>query len=58
MTESIATIQRALDLGCSFLDTADSYGAGQNESLVGRAIRERRDEVFSRNQVWICLSFA
>ncbi len=44
--ESIATIHRALDLGISFLDTADVYGMGHNEELVGRAIRHRRDEVF------------
>jgi aryl-alcohol dehydrogenase-like predicted oxidoreductase len=43
--EATATILRALDLGCNFLDTADSYGAGQNEELVGRAIKQRRDEV-------------
>jgi aryl-alcohol dehydrogenase-like predicted oxidoreductase len=44
--EGIATIQRALDLGCSFLDTSDMYGPHTNERLVGRAIAERRDEVF------------
>jgi aryl-alcohol dehydrogenase-like predicted oxidoreductase len=43
--ESIATIRRALDLGVTFLDTADAYGATANEQLVGRAIRGRRDEV-------------
>jgi aryl-alcohol dehydrogenase-like predicted oxidoreductase len=43
--ESIATIQRALDLGCTFLDTADMYGPYKNEELVGRAIRGRRKEV-------------
>jgi aryl-alcohol dehydrogenase-like predicted oxidoreductase len=42
---SIATIHRALDLGVSFLDTADMYGPFKNERLVGRAIRGRRDEV-------------
>jgi aryl-alcohol dehydrogenase-like predicted oxidoreductase len=44
--ESIATIHRALHLGCSFLDTADMYGPFTNERLVGRAIVGRRDEVF------------
>jgi aryl-alcohol dehydrogenase-like predicted oxidoreductase len=43
--ESIATIHRALDLGCNFLDTADSYGPFTNERLVGRAIADRRDGV-------------
>ncbi|WP_175408537.1 aldo/keto reductase [Streptomyces sp. TRM64462] len=45
-TESIATIHRALDLGLTFLDTADMYGPYTNEELVGRAIARRRDEVF------------
>src|SRR6266852_1960857 len=43
--ESVATIRRALDLGVTFIDTADIYGAGHNEVLVGRAISGRRDEV-------------
>jgi aryl-alcohol dehydrogenase-like predicted oxidoreductase len=42
---SIATIRRALDLGVTLIDTADVYGAGHNEVLVGRAIAGRRDEV-------------
>jgi aryl-alcohol dehydrogenase-like predicted oxidoreductase len=43
--ESIATIHRALDLGITFLDTADMYGPFTNERLVGQAIRGRRDRV-------------
>ena len=43
--ESVRVVHRALDLGVSFLDTADVYGGGHNEELVGRAIRGRRDEV-------------
>ena len=43
--EAIATIHRALELGVDFLDTADMYGSGANEKLVGKAIGDRRDEV-------------
>lgn len=45
-TESIRTIHRALELGITMLDTADMYGAGHNEQLVGKAIADRRDRVF------------
>jgi aryl-alcohol dehydrogenase-like predicted oxidoreductase len=41
--ESIRVIRRYLDAGGNFLDTADAYGAGRNETLVGKAIRGRRD---------------
>jgi aryl-alcohol dehydrogenase-like predicted oxidoreductase len=44
--ESAATILRALDLGITLLDTADTYGIGDNEQLIGRTIRGRRDQVF------------
>lgn len=44
--ESIATIHRSIELGVTFLDTADVYGLGRNEELVGRAIADRRDKVF------------
>jgi aryl-alcohol dehydrogenase-like predicted oxidoreductase len=43
--ESVATIHRAIDLGVTFLDTADMYGVGKNEQLLGRAIADRRDKV-------------
>ena len=44
-TESIATIERAIELGCTFLDTAEIYGPFINEELLGRALRGRRDRV-------------
>ncbi len=44
--EALRTIGRALDLGCNFLDTSDMYGPHTNERLVGRAIADRREDVF------------
>jgi aryl-alcohol dehydrogenase-like predicted oxidoreductase len=44
--ESIATIHRSIELGITFLDTADVYGYGDNEILVGKAIRDLHDKVF------------
>ena len=44
-SEAIATIHRALELGVTLLDTADMYGVGHNEELVGKAIKDRRDRV-------------
>src|SRR6476659_7076258 len=49
--ESIRVIHRALELGVNFLDTADMYGVGHNEQLVGRAIRDRRDRVVLATKV-------
>ena len=43
--ESLATIQRAFDLGVTFVDTAESYGAGKNEELLAKAIRGRREKL-------------
>jgi aryl-alcohol dehydrogenase-like predicted oxidoreductase len=44
--EALATLHRALELGCSFFDTSDMYGPHTNEQLVGRAIADRREQVF------------
>ena len=52
--EAIATIHRALELGVTFLDTADMYGVGRNEELVGHAIRGRRDRSCSRPSSAMC----
>src|ERR1700751_5772975 len=50
--ESTATIHRALELGITFLDTAELYGNGANEELVGRAIRGRRDRYVVATKFW------
>jgi aryl-alcohol dehydrogenase-like predicted oxidoreductase len=53
-TESIATLHRALDLGINLLDTADSYGDGHNESLLGRTVANRRHEfVLATKTGWV-----
>src|SRR6478736_5001797 len=44
-TESIATLHRAIELGCTFLDTAEVYGPLRNEELLGRALEGQRNEV-------------
>jgi len=44
-TESIATIHRAIELGCTFLDTAEVYGNHANEELLGRTLKGRRDAI-------------
>jgi aryl-alcohol dehydrogenase-like predicted oxidoreductase len=53
--ESLATIARALDLGVTFFDTADIYGVGHNEQLVGKALASRRDEVVVATKFGIAL---
>lgn len=48
---SIAAVQKALELGCNFFDTADAYGHGHSEVLLGQALRGHRDEVFIATKV-------
>ncbi|KAI9296869.1 aldo/keto reductase [Neoconidiobolus thromboides FSU 785] len=50
--ESIKVLNRAIDLGATFWDTADMYGMGENEKLIAKVLKDRRDEVF------ICTKFA
>jgi len=49
--EAIHTIHAAIDLGVNLLDTADAYGLGISEELVGKAIRDRRDKVYIATKV-------
>src|SRR6476661_3077672 len=52
--ESEATLHRALDLGVDFIDTADSYGDGHNETLIGRTLKDRRHEfVLASKTGWV-----
>jgi aryl-alcohol dehydrogenase-like predicted oxidoreductase len=52
--ESVATLHHALDMGVNFIDTADSYGDGHNESLIGRALQRRRHEfVLASKTGWV-----
>ncbi|MGO1317043.1 MAG: aldo/keto reductase, partial [Cellulomonadaceae bacterium] len=50
-TEEIATLRRGLDLGLTVVDTAEMYGGGRSERLVGEALRGRRDEAFLVSKV-------
>src|SRR2546428_12999364 len=45
--ESIATLQRAAELGVTFFDTAEAYGVGHNEELLGRALERKREQVIT-----------
>src|SRR2546430_2939727 len=51
--ESTRTLHRAIDLGVTLIDTADVYGKGANEILVGRAIRDRRSQVVLAGKFWL-----
>jgi aryl-alcohol dehydrogenase-like predicted oxidoreductase len=53
--QALQTIHRSLDLGCNFLDTSDMYGPHTNERLVGRAIKDRREQVFLASKFGIKL---
>ena len=53
-SEAIATIHRALELGVTLLDTADMYGVGHNEELVGKAIEILSRSSYYCHEVWQC----
>ncbi|KAI9291690.1 Aldo/keto reductase, partial [Neoconidiobolus thromboides FSU 785] len=44
--EKLKVLNRAIDLGCNFFDTSDIYGLGENEKLISKVLKERRNEVF------------
>ena len=48
----LATIERALDLGCNFVDCANYYGRGRSETIVGKALKGRRDDIVLTTKVW------
>ncbi|MEM2909722.1 MAG: aldo/keto reductase [Nitrososphaerota archaeon] len=52
-SDAIATIHRAIELGINLIDTAEVYGEGKSEEVVGRAIADRREEVFLATKVWV-----
>jgi aryl-alcohol dehydrogenase-like predicted oxidoreductase len=54
--ESQRTLHRALDIGVNFLDTANAYGMGHNESLIGRVLKDRRDEIVLATKFGISVS--
>lgn len=49
--ENLKVLDRAIEMGCNFWDTADFYGAGKNETLLGQALRQRRNQVFLATKV-------
>ena len=49
---SFRVIQRALDLGMTFIDTAEGYGRGRSETIIGRAMKNKRDKVFLATKVF------
>ncbi|PUA32684.1 MAG: hypothetical protein B9J98_03670 [Candidatus Terraquivivens tikiterensis] len=51
--DAVATVRRAIELGINLIDTAEVYGGGRSEEVVGRAVADRRDEVFLATKVWI-----
>jgi aryl-alcohol dehydrogenase-like predicted oxidoreductase len=48
----INTVHRAIDLGCNFIDCANNYGGGQSETILGKAIKGKRDDLVITNKVW------